>query len=513
MTVPDPYPPHMPTPVANALVFLTSAAVLVLELLAARLLIPYVGNTLETYTAIIGTILGGIALGTWLGGRAADRRDPAGFLAPLLVAGGALALVTIPLTDALAGSLRGAGPATTTTLTVLTFLAPAAVLSAVTPAVVKLQLAHVDHTGRVVGRLSALSTAGAIVGSFLTGFVLVAVAPTRASIRGVGVLLIVGGLVVELLLRRRGPRDGARRAGSGLGAPSILVALLAFAGSFAAASPCQVESAYFCASVREDPERPSGRVLVLDTLRHGYVDLDDPTHLEFAYVAWYGDVITAIAPDGRPLDALHVGGGAFSVPRYLRAAHPGSRSVVLELDPAVVRLAEAELGLVAGDDLEVVTGDARLAIAATDGPFDLVVGDAFGGLAVPWHLATVEFTEGLAARMAPDGVYVLNVIDHGRLAFLRAELATLAAVFPHVAVLGHPGAFDVGPDGASSRGGNFVLIASDAPLPLEGVRAANRARGEDDALLHGEALGAFVGDAAALTDDRAPVDQLLTVRP
>ncbi|MEY3019786.1 MAG: hypothetical protein RLZZ272_770, partial [Actinomycetota bacterium] len=345
----------MPTPVANALVFLTSAAVLVLELLAARLLIPYVGNTLETYTAIIGTILAGIALGTWLGGRAADRRDPAGLLAPLLLGGGALALVTIPLTDALAGSLRGAGPLTTTTLTVLTFLAPAAVLSAVTPAVVKLQLAHLDHTGRVVGRLSALSTAGAIVGSFLTGFVLVAVAPTRASIRGVGVLLIAGGIVVELLLRRRRPQ---RRAGEGLGLPSMMVAVLALAGSFAAASPCQVESAYFCASVREDPARAGGRVLVLDTLRHGYVDLDDPTHLEFTYVAWYGDVITAIAPDGRALEALHIGGGAFSVPRYLRAAHAGSRSVVLELDPAVVRLAEEELGLVLGDDLSVVTGDA-----------------------------------------------------------------------------------------------------------------------------------------------------------
>jgi spermidine synthase len=499
----------MPTPVANALVFLTSAAILVLELLAARLLIPYVGNTLETYTAIIGTILAGIALGTWLGGRAADRRDPAGFLAPLLVAGGALALITVPLTDALAGSLRGTGPVTTTTLTVLTFLAPAAVLAAVTPAVIKLQLAHVDHTGRVVGRLSALSTAGAIVGTFLTGFVLVGIAPTRASIRGVGVLLVVGGIAIDLLLRRR----RSARAGDGLGLPSLLVALLALAGSFAAAAPCQVESAYFCASVRVDPERPTGRVLVLDTLRHGYVDLADPTHLEFTYIAWYGDVIAAIAPDGRALDVLHVGGGAFSVPRYLDAAHPGTRSVVLELDPAVVRLARAELGLELGDGIEVITGDARRAVARTEGPFDLVVGDAFGGLAVPWHLATREFTEELAARMAPDGVYVLNVIDHGRLAFLRAELATLATVFAHVAVLGHPGTFGADPDGATSRGGNFVLIASDAPLPLAAIAAANAARGADDALLAGAALTAFVGDAAVLVDDRAPVDQLLTARP
>ncbi|MEY3019412.1 MAG: hypothetical protein RLZZ272_396, partial [Actinomycetota bacterium] len=194
------------------------------------------------------------------------------------------------------------------------------------------------------------------------------------------------------------------------------------------------------------------------------------------------------------------------------AAHAGSRSVVLELDPAVVRLAEEELGLVLGDDLSVVTGDARLAIRRTEGPVDLVVGDAFGGLAVPWHLATQEFTEEVARRLAPEGVYVLNVIDHGRLAFLRAELATLAAVFPHVAVLGHPGTFD-GAEDTSERGGNFVLLASGAPLPLDAVLAANRARGADDDLLEGTALDVFVGDAAVLVDDRAPVDQLLTARP
>ena len=103
----------MPSPFASLLVFLSSAAVLVLELLAARLLIPYVGNTIETYTAIIGIVLAGIALGTWLGGRAADRTAPRRLLAPLLVAGGALAAVTVPIVDVLAVGLRGTGAATT----------------------------------------------------------------------------------------------------------------------------------------------------------------------------------------------------------------------------------------------------------------------------------------------------------------------------------------------------------------------------------------------------------------
>lgn len=498
----------MSLPAARALVFLSSAGVLVLELLAARLLVPYVGNTLETYTAIIGVILAGIALGTWLGGRAADRRDPQGLLGPLLVAGGTLAAVTIPLADALGGSLRGAGPATTTLITAFTFLAPAAVLSAVTPAVVKLQLASVDHTGRIVGQLSALSTLGGIVGTFVTGFVLVGVVPTRTSIRGLAATAVVSGVVLALRLRAGQGRGAPTDARPHLSAGPMVLALLALGASFLAADPCERESAYFCASVREDPERPQGRALVLDTLRHSYVDLTDPTHLEFTYTAWFGDVITALAPDGQALASLHVGGGGFTMPRYLRARHPGSTSTVLELDPMVVDLARDRLGLELGPDLDVRTGDARLTLRQVDGPYDLVVGDAFGGLAVPWHLATAEFADEVAARMDPDGVYVLNVIDHGELGFLRAEVATLARTFAHVAVLGRPGAF-----GPEPPGGNHVVIASDRPLPAAAILAANRARGRGDELLVGDALAAFVGDARVLTDDLAPVDQLLTPRP
>jgi len=489
----------MPHLAAAALVFLSSAAVLVLEILAARLLAPYVGVTLETYTAIIGVILAGIALGSWLGGREADRRDPRTMLAPLLIVGGALAFCTIPLIDGLGGSLRGAGPASTTILTTTAFFAPAAVLSAVTPAVIKIQLSSLGETGRVVGRLSALSTAGAIVGTFVTGFLLVAALPTRPVIRSVGGLLIVLGLVTAWRLRRN-------RLMTGSGA--ILV-LLAGAFSFAASHPCEHESAYYCAYVEADGG--SGRVLWLDTLRHSFVDLDDPSHLEFTYTQWFGDVITGRAGHGEPLEALHLGGAGFTMPRYLRAEHPGSRSTVLEVDPFLVELAVDELGLVLADDLEVLVGDARTTIGRVPpDSFDVVIGDAFGGVAVPWHLATSEFAELVRARLRPDGIYVMNVIDYGPRAFLRAEIATLASVFTDVAVLGRPGSFA---SGGQAPGGNFVVFASEGRLPLDAVRAANRARGRADDLLHGTQLTAFVDGAVLLRDDHAPVDQLLTTAP
>ena len=501
----------MPPFAAALLVFLSSAAVLVLELLAARLLIPYVGNTLETYTAIIGVVLAGIALGTWLGGLAADRRDPRRLLAPLLVAGGALAAVAVPLVDGLGAGLRGASPFTTTVLTAITFLAPAAVLSAVTPVVIKLQLASLDETGHVVGRLSALSTVGGIAGSFLTGFVLVALFPTRATVRAVAVLLVLGGVLVAVLLARGGAGRALGRLGPDgsaplLGIAPLVLALLAGGASLATDGPCEEESRYYCLAVRPYAPDPTAQVLWLDTLSHSAVDPADPTRLVFTYTAWYGDVISATFPDGRPLRALHVGAGGLTMPRWLRAEHPGSTQVVAELDPAVVRTAVDRLGFAPGPDVEIRTADARRVAAAlaadpaARGTFDLVIGDAFGGIAVPWHLATREAAADLAALLGPDGVYVLNVIDFGPREFLRAEMATLADVFPHVGLVRRS-------DGA---GGNHVIVASHAPIDATAIRAVNTARGRDDEVLVGAEASALAAEAPVLTDDRAPVDQLLT---
>lgn len=444
----------------------------------------------------------GLVLGSWWGGRWADRRDPNTLIGPLLIAGGGLSFLTIPLVDLLGTGMRGANALTTVVLTFTAFFAPAAVLTAVTPAVIKLQLADLDETGRVVGRLSAIGTAGAIIGTFFTGFLLVAAAPTRPSIRFVGVFLVLLGIGTLVWLR------GTRSAVS---ATMVVAIVAAGALSFAARHPCDHESAYYCARVEVDPERPTGRALWLDTLRHSYVDVEDPTHLEFTYTQWFGDAITAVAPDGEALRTLHVGGGGFTMPQYLRVSNPGSTSTVLEVDPLLVELSRDELGLELRDDIEVLTGDARLTAPRVDaGAYDLVINDAFGGVSVPWHLATVEFLTQVEGALDDEGVVVTNVIDYADRDFLRAYLATTAAVFDSVAIIGREDA--LGPT-VPGLGGNFVVLASDAALPVDELLAANRARGQVDDVLHGTDLRDFVGDAPVLTDDFAPVDQLLTPLP
>jgi MFS family permease len=483
---------------AGLIVFFTSAAVLALEILAVRLLAPHLGITLEVTTGVIGTMLAGIAVGTWLGGRMADRADPHRLLGPILIVGGVLALAVIPMIGLADQAGVGVGPQGVLLYAGAAFFLPAAVLSAASPTVVKLQLHHLGETGTIVGSYSAIGTSGAIAGSLVTGFVLVAALPTRPIVVGIGVALIIAGLLIAWRLGRVRPS----------GVIALLIGLSGAAALWTVAAPdaCQRESAYFCISVESASADGSERLLRMDTLRHAFVDLDDPTHLEFGYTRLLGDVADALAPAGEPIDALHIGGGGFTLPRYIAATRPGSANRVLELDPVVVEVAETELGLERTDDLSIAVGDARLALEGEPtAAYDLVIGDAFGGPAVPWHLTTREFVAEIARSLRPGGIYAANIIDYPPLALARAQMATFAEVFPYVGLIG-PASRAQG-----TTGGNLILLASDQPLPAEGLVQANRARGGGDVVTdEPEAVARFIADSVTLRDDFAPTDQLLT---
>jgi hypothetical protein len=482
----------LPTWLAIALVVGTSAAVLVLEILAARLLAPYVGVSIETYTGIIGTVLAGIAVGAWVGGAAADRVDPRRLIPVLLVTGGALAIATVPTVRAIGAGSASTGLVGIMVLTAVGFLPSATVLSAVAPAVVKLQLADLSSTGTTVGRLSAYGTAGAIVATFLTGFVLVAVAAVTTIIIAVGVLLVTGGIALWLTLPgivRRSARAEITSVSAFAGLALVVAAALG--------SPCDSETTYYCVSIDGDADRASGRVLVLDDLRHSYVDLDDPTHLDFWYVRRFAEVIDELSPAG-PIDAVHLGGGALTLPTWVQTTRPASEQTVFEIDEELIELVIDEFGRSTGPGtgLHVIAGDARQSLKELpDESADVIIGDAFGGRAIPWHLATHEFTIEVSRVLRPDGIYTVNVIDGGGLSFLRAQTATIASVFPEVAVV-------LDERTAAGRLGNSVIIASDRPFD------ASELDPQDGRLV--DDIDAFIVGATALTDDFAPVDQLLT---
>lgn len=467
---------------ALVVVFVASAAVLIVEIVANRLLAPYVGVSLETFSGIIGVVLAGIALGAAVGGRMADRHEPRHLLGPALGLGGALVWAAVPIVQVV-GPAADDSPAWIVLLATLAFLAPATVLSAVPPIVAKLRLHDLSETGSVFGGLSAAGTLGGLAGTFLTGFVLVAVVGSRVTMFGVGLVLVASAAILHWWLLRRMP-----------GLTSVCVALIAGLTVFGFEPECQRETKYACANVEIDRSEPSDRDLILDTVRHGNMDLDEPTELELRYIRLFADVANAL-PDG-PIDVLHIGGGAFTFPRYLEAVRPGTTNLVLELDPGVVDLAEDALGLETSEQLRVRTGDARTSLPdlPTDG-YDLIVGDAFSGKSVPWHLTTVEVAHELDRLLRPGGVYAMNVIDGGASGFARAELATLGEAFEHRAL--------ILPDPEPPRRTrNQILIASDEPIP--DVRPP---RG-DGVLVEGAALEDYIGGAEVLTDDHAPVEQL-----
>ena len=475
---------------AAAVVFFAAAAVLILEILALRMLAPYVGLTLGTSTTVIGVMLGGIAAGAAIGGREADRTDPRVVLALALIVGGLLAMATVPIVRLVGDALEGADGSAALPVAIAAFFAPACVLSAVTPAVAKLQLQSLEATGSVVGRLSAWATFGALAGTFSAGFVLVPLLPTSATVLVLGAALVIAGLVAAFRLRGLLGRGGL--------AVIVVVAALCVAVPVALGDRCDAESAYFCAEVEVDPDRPSGRLLVLDDIDNSYVDLDDPRHLEFDYAQWMAPALE------RSSNVVFVGGGGFTLPRYLADVRPGSRSRVLEVDEQLVDLARSRLGLGDVPGMRIRIGDARLTLR--DEPrksADLIVGDAFGGRVVPWHLTTREFLADVRNVLRPGGVYAMNLIDGERQRFGRAETATFLDSFADVAVVGR------GERGEEPGGGNVVLFGSDRRLPDDVLPRS----GGGVTVLRGERVRSYAGGARVLRDEHAPTDQLLTPLP
>lgn len=477
--------------VARTLVFFTSAAVLVIEILAVRLLAPYLGVSLGVFTGVIGVILAGISVGAWLGGRAADRTDPTRLIGPMLIAGGLTAMLSPLIVDLIGPSLSN-DAVSIVIIATAGFFAPAAILSTIPPLVVKIRLSSLEETGAVVGSYSAVGTAGAILGTFLTGFFLVAAFPTRPVVTVVGGLLVGAGLILWST-RSRGWALTASILVVGVGA-----ALLLNPG------PCQVETTYHCAIVEPDLDPPTGRTLVLDRLHNSYVDIADPTYLRFRYIELMADIIANGAPEG-PIGIVSIGGGGMTLPGYIEATRPGSTNTVLEIDGGVVEIARTELAL--NDRIDVLVDDARISLRSVpDGSAHIIIGDAFSGASVPWHLTTIEYVGDIKRVLTDSGIYAMNVIDFGTLQFVRATAATLVAEFDHVVVFAPPGYFEGG------TGGNYVFAASSQPIDVAGIESAIAARGGSEIGIDGTRLHDFIGDAMILRDDFAPVDQMLGSR-
>lgn len=249
------------------------------------------------------------------------------------------------------------------------------------------------------------------------------------------------------------------------------------------------------ATLVADDDRPAGWLLSVNDVAQSYVDLHDPTHLEFDYVRMVGDVVDLAAAPHEPITALHLGGGGCTVARYVAATRPGSRQVVVEADDLLAEAVRRELG-VKGFRLRV--GDARESLAKVRaGNADLVISDVFAGSDLPRHCTTVEYLDLVRRALRPGGTYVANIGDGPPLAFAKSQAATLLAAFTHVVLLAEPAVL------RGRRFGNVVLAGSDERFDVQALiprstRAIGRAR-----VVSGNDVRDFTGGAKPVTDATA----------
>jgi len=502
---------------ANAIAFISSFCVMVIELIAARMLAPYIGVSLYTWTSIIGVILAGIALGNYLGGKVADRSASPMALAIIFFAGSLATIAILPVIK-----FTAAANWFNNMPLMLEFVAkvfcifflPAGILSMVSPMVIKLTLADLGQTGGVVGTIYAFSTAGAILGTFMTGFYFILWFGTRMIVWLVVAILILTGILTWFSWR---VPDRWRLSSKNLvmwiitiGVIITSVVLFQFRGSWQ--ENYTRESNYYTIRVWNND---NVRVLVLDHVIHGYITLDDPTALEYNYLKIFAEIVGYVTTENRTPRVLHLGAGGYVFPRYMEAIYPGSINEVVEIDPAVIEVAYEELGLPPETSIKTYNQDARpfLMQRKTGEKYDIVIGDVFSDSSTPYHLTTLEFDKLVKANMEEDGIYLVHLLDdyaNGR--YMPSIINTLQHTFKYVYLFG---ALE---DILFEQTSGFVLAATDRPIDATQYKewvveyASKTSYGYPAGLLvSGDELTEYLAKRKPLllTDDHAPTDILV----
>jgi spermidine synthase len=427
-----------------AVVALSGASVLVLEILGTRVLGPYYGVSLFLWSALIAVTLAALAAGYALGGRLADRSSGSGRLAALLALAGAWVLATPwlrgPVTHATAGlGLRGEVLASAALL----FFPPLLLLGAVSPFAIRLSLRSLEQVGRTSGAVFALSTLASLAAALLTGFVLIPVLGVDRLLMLVAVALFAAA--------------GLARVG---GAVALLVlALAGGAGALAArAAPAPLTPGVLAR--RDSPyaelrvvESKGFRYLLVDGAVHDVINAEtfEPRQ---AYVP-VAEIMADLVPGHGRL--LMIGMGAGLTAGVF--ARRNWKVDAVEIDPDVPALASQWFHF-RPFHADVFVEDGRRFLRRSRTAYDAIFLDAYGGASIPFHLTTREAFAEARARLRPGGVLALNVETVGwQDPLAHALAATLRTQFRNVIAL--PTAEP------PNQPGNVVLMASDRPLELQ----------------------------------------------
>ena len=522
----------------SAAVFLSGAVLLGLELVASRVLAPFFGSSIFVWGGLIGVVLAGLSIGYWTGGALADRFPAPQLLLGVLALGAGLTLL-IPVVD---GPVLEAvvdwdpGPRWNPLVAaVLLFGLPSVILATATPIAVRLRAQSLAGLGKTAGRLFALSTAGSIVGTFATAFLLIPEIGTnqllgmlatglfvaaglvalgeRMLVSGAALILLVAGSVAATFALA--PDEGGRLTGAAAQNWSPLFRergerqeVAAPAGGFELVY--SKNTRYHGLSVVEDGE---SRHLRFESSFQSGMYLDNPFRTRYEYTDFL-QLPLAYNPGARKILFIGLGGG--SLQKRMWRDFPDVDQQVVELDPVVRDVAYRYFRLPRSPRVRVTVEDGRRYLQRHDERWDAIVIDAYFSDSLPFHLTTLEFLELARSRLAPGGVIASNLIGavagEGSKLF-RAMYKTYRGVFPTVVV--HPVREEGDDDGALR---NLIVLAGDGAAPGQDVllerwrelrarspRAADLAkaiRGRHEAVVP-------TRDVPVLTDDYAPTDSLL----
>jgi spermidine synthase len=502
------YTPHV-------VVFISSMGIMIIELVASRIVAKYFGNSLYTWTGIIGVVLGGITLGNYLGGTFADRFDVRRAARTLLFIGAGLVLLVLFL-DALVNVVLGGLSSTEHRLMLIItslfvigtmFFLPATALGTISPIMAKYALEEADKIGTTVGSIYAAGSAGSIIGTFLSGFVLVPLLGIRTVIVTVAVVLALLTLLI------RGKRRVVTAAAGTLCALLFFLVAHPHAGLsvFGPGSNTIYETDSMYSHITVKDQTNGERVLIMDGLIHNRYDPEDPDKLLYEYERVYREATEAFLAarasgggTGEELRTLTLGGGALTFPSYLERHYPESENIVVEIDPHVIEVAHQYFDIPRNTGIIIEIADARRYVRSRskDETFDIIYLDVFDSYSIPSHLTTLEFAREMQRVLKPDGVVLVNLIDIFEIGrFLGAYSRTMEEAFKEVEIF-------TSPHFAEKTRSTFVLAAARDVSFLRGLSS-------DSGRQYSTITEAEIGEiwernkSPLLTDDYAPVESLM----
>ncbi|MBI3936530.1 MAG: fused MFS/spermidine synthase [Betaproteobacteria bacterium] len=497
--------------------FFSGLGTMAFEMVLGRALVPYFGGTVYTWGALIAVFLLGMSLGFYAGGRFADRFPRAVHIGVIFFACGILILLTPLFLEQVALALieevedvrYGA-----LTASIVFAFAPALLYAATSPLAVRLALVDMEHSGSVVGTMSALNTVGSIVGTIGTSFLLIPALGSKAIFALLGGLTMATGVatsVIATLYRRKSLTSLSPLAVSF----AIGAAVLATAPGTGHAADVRANPLLLREGVVEAVESEYNNIFVIRRgnllyMNFGYrgshyvesvYDTKDPAALPATYTRYM--VLGTLYPETVERAAF-VGLGGGRTASYLIRHFPGLKLEVAELDPEVIRLAKKHFAVQESDRLRIIPEDGRVFLTRSRQKYDIVFLDAYRGPFVPFHLLTREFFELIKKKLKPGGVVVQNVEPTTML--LDSAITTIGAVFRNLDTY--------------EAGGNVVVVAYDgARIPDARLRqkakllaSRQQFRYDLNKLLDAKASIAVARGAKVLTDDFAPVEMLHTIK-